>query len=207
MELPKLKRISDNAEVQIPQPRKKRKILLLSDDARQFSGIATVSRELILGTVEHFDWFQVGAAMKHPEHGKTFDLSSAVREETGVYDASVKVLAYSGYGDQNLIRTLMMLEKPDAIMHFTDPRQWGWLYEMEHEIRKQVPLIYLNIWDNGPDCRWNAEAYASCDLLMAISKQTYGINVRILSDTYGHELELFDPTRNTTLFNNNLWVK
>lgn len=79
------------------------------------------------------------------------------------------------------------MEKPDAILHFTDPRFWDWLYRMEHEIRTEIPLLYLNIWDgagkvwNSPtDPMWNKEAYSSCDLLMAISKQTYGINHRIL---------------------------
>jgi glycosyltransferase involved in cell wall biosynthesis len=58
---------------------------------------------------------------------------------------------------------------------------------MEHEIRQKLPLMYLNIWDGAglvgdtaTDPMWNKEAYASCDLLMAISKQTYGLNSRIL---------------------------
>ena len=80
-----------------------------------------------------------------------------------------------------MIRRLIEKEKPDAILHFTDPRFWDWLYAMEHEIRTQMPLMYLNIWDDIPDPMWNKEAYSSCDLLMAISKQTYGINNRILN--------------------------
>ena len=79
----------------------------------------------------------------------------------------------------------MEVEKPDAILHFTDPRFWEWLYEMEHEIRSKIPLIYLNIWDDVPDPWYNREAYSSCDLLMAISKQTYGINTRILNKYEG----------------------
>ena len=53
----------------------KKKILLLSDDLRLTSGIATVSRDMVLGTVKDFDWFQVGAAINHPEKGKLLDLS------------------------------------------------------------------------------------------------------------------------------------
>ncbi|MFN9902772.1 MAG: hypothetical protein ACK55Z_29120, partial [bacterium] len=100
---------------------------------------------------------------------------------TGVQDASVKIYCNDGYGDPFLIRNLIQVEKPDAILHFTDPRFWDWLYAMEHEIRTEIPLMYLNIWDDIPDPMWNKEAYASCDLLMAISKQTYGINNRVLT--------------------------
>lgn len=158
----------------------KKKILLLSDDLRLTSGIATVSRDMVLGTVQHYDWVQVGAAINHPEKGNVLDLSSNAKELTGVEDASVKIYCNDGYGDPLLLRRLIFAEKPDAILHFTDPRFWGWLYNMEHEIRTKIPLMYLNIWDDLPDPMWNKEAYASCDLLMAISKQTYGINHRTL---------------------------
>tara|TARA_B110000858_G_C17740525_1_gene444709 strand:- start:266 stop:1345 length:1080 start_codon:yes stop_codon:yes gene_type:complete len=50
---------------------------------------------------------------------------------------------------------------------------------MEHEIRKTTPIGYLNIWDDLPFPHWNENAYESCDLLMAISKQTYNINKHV----------------------------
>lgn len=165
----------------------KKKILLLSDDLRLTSGIATVSRDMVIGTVKDFDWVQLGAAINHPDNGKILDLSEDAIKMTGVSDASVKIYCYNSYGDSMMIRRLIEQEKPDAILHFTDPRFWGWLYNMEHEIRTKIPLLYLNIWDGAgligdtpTDPMWNKEAYASCDLLMAISKQTYGINNRIL---------------------------
>jgi glycosyltransferase involved in cell wall biosynthesis len=172
----------------------KKKILLLSDDLRLTSGIATVSRDMVIGTVKEFDWVQVGAAINHPDKGKIFDLSEDARNKTGVDDASIKIYCNDGYGDPILLRRMIEMEKPDAILHFTDPRFWGWLYNMEHEIRQNIPLLYLNIWDGAglvgdtaTDPMWNKEAYASCDLLMAISKQTYGINHRILK-RFGEEI-------------------
>lgn len=159
----------------------KKKILLLSDDLRLTSGIATVSRDMVIGTCNKYDWFQVGAAINHPDKGKLLDLSEDAKRVSGVQDASVKILCNDGYGDPFLIRQIIQSEKPDAILHFTDPRFWDWLYAMEHEIRMEIPLLYLNIWDDIPDPYWNKEAYSSCDLLMAISKQTYGINSRILT--------------------------
>jgi len=109
----------------------KKKILLLSDDLRMASGIANVSKQLVLGTVDKYDWLQLGAAIKHPENGKILDLSEDVRARTGVADASVRIIPFDGYGNPDIIRQLIMTERPDAILHFTDPRYWIWLYEIE----------------------------------------------------------------------------
>lgn len=160
--------------------KKKPLILLLSDDMRLHSGIATMSKEIVLHTSHKYDWIQVGAAVKHPDEGKFFDVSDSVNKEAGIDNASVKIIPQSGYGNQQLIRNLMISEDIDAILHFTDPRFWDWLYAMEDEIRKHIPIMYYNIWDDLPDPQWNAPFYGSCDLLMGISKQTYGINKRVM---------------------------
>lgn len=157
----------------------KKKILLLSDDLRMASGIANVSKQLVLGTVDKYDWVQLGAAIKHPEAGKVMDLNDDVRKKTGVADASVKIYPSDGYGNPDMIRQLLMVEKPDAILHFTDPRYWIWLYEMAHEIRQSVPLFFYHIWDDLPDPKYNRDYYESCDWIGCISKQTYGITRRV----------------------------
>jgi hypothetical protein len=122
---------------------KKKKILLLSDDLRMTSGIATMSKEIVLGTVHKYDWVQLGAAIKHPEIGKIVDINDDIRKRTGVLDANLKVIPYNGYGDIGILRKLIADEEPDAILHFTDPHYWQWLYENEHEIRQQVPISYM----------------------------------------------------------------
>ena len=173
MAIPKLRKIDKLKS-------KKKKILLLSDDLRMHSGIGTMSKEFVLGTVDTFDWVQVGGAIKHPDRGKLIDISHDVRVDTGVQDASVRIYPVDGYGDQQLLRNLIIQENPDAILHFTDPRFWGWLYQMEHEIRQHIPILYYTIWDDLPNPIWNQPFYESCDWLACISKQTYGIvtNVR-----------------------------
>ena len=120
IKLPKLRKIDPNKP-------KKKKILLLSDDLRMHSGIGTMSREFVLGTLDKYDWVQLAAAIKHPDHGKSLDLSGDVQKETGIDDASLKLYPNSGYGDPNILQQIMNIEKPDAILHFTDPRFWGWL--------------------------------------------------------------------------------
>ena len=164
----------------------KKKILLLSDDLRMHSGIATQSKEFVIGTIHKYDWVQLGGAVKHPEQGKIIDLSQAVQTENGVKDAYLKIYPISGYGNPQILRQILDIEKPDAILHFTDPRFWIWLYQMEHELRQNIPIMYYNIWDDIPDPMYNRDYYRSSDMLMSISKQTYGINKRILSK-YNYE--------------------
>jgi len=165
---------------------KKIKILLLSDDLRMHSGVATQSKEIVLGTMNKYDWVQIGGAIKHPEEGKIVDMSQAIKTETGVSDGYLKIYPISGYGNPDILREVMNIEKPDAILHFTDPRFWVWLYNMEHEIRQNIPIFYYNIWDDLPTPLYNTNFYRSSDLLCSISKQTYGINKRILRE-YGYE--------------------
>ena len=162
--------------------KKKKKILLLSDDLRMHSGIATVSREIVLNSVKEFDWVQLGASMQHPDHGKVFDLSADIQQQTGVEDAYAKIYCFTGYGTQDVLREIIQIEKPDAVLHFTDPRFWGWLYAMEHELRSAMPLMYYTIWDDTPYPLFNAPFYESCDSLMCISKQTHNIVKQVLKD-------------------------
>ena len=91
-ELPELKKINFNKS-------KKKKILLLSDDLRMHSGIATQSKEFVMGTIHKYDWVQLGGAVKHPEEGKIVDMSEAVRNEMGIMDAYLKIYPISGYGN------------------------------------------------------------------------------------------------------------
>jgi len=173
LQLPKLRKVDNNKP-------KKKKILLLSDDIRFHSGIATMSREFVAGTAYMFDWVQVAAGIKHPDQGKIIDLSEQVNKERGIDDAYVKLYPTSGYGNPEIVRELISIEKPDAIMIFTDPRYWVWLFQMEHEIRQQIPIVYYNIWDDLPYPFWNESYYDSCDMLLNISKQTDNIVRNVL---------------------------
>lgn len=158
----------------------KKKILLLSDDLRMNSGIATMSRELVLSTVHLYDWVQIAGAITHPEKGHVFDLSQSTNELKNIKDAYVKLYPTDGYGNENILFQIIAIEKPDAILHFTDPRFWGWLYALEKQIRSSIPLTYLNIWDDIPYPMYNRPFYESCDALFAISKQTKNINKWVL---------------------------
>ena len=153
----------------------KKKILLLADDVRMHSGIATMAREFVMGTVHKYDWVQIAGAVKHPDNGKIINMDESTQKETGIKDAKLTLYPVNGYGNPMILRNVIDRENPDAIMHYTDPRFWGWLYQMERELRQTMPLMYYTIWDDLPYPRWNEPFYESCDSLQCISKQTYNI--------------------------------
>jgi len=165
----------------IPKDQRK-KILLLSDDIRTQSGVGNQSREIILNTAHYFNWVNLGGAVNHPDKGKGFDISADINRIINIEDASVKVIASEGYGNASVVRGLIQQEKPDAIMHFTDPRYWIWLYQMENEIRQKIPMIFYTIWDDLPYPMWNREFYRSDDMLLCISKQTTNLVKNVLKD-------------------------
>jgi len=176
----------------LPKDQRK-KILLLSDDMRLHSGIATMARELVIQTAHHFNWVNLGGAMQHPDEKKAFDLSQDVNTHAGIEDAYVRLYATSGYGTAEIVREIIRTEKPDAILHFTDPRYWTWLYDIEREIRQQMPLMYLNIWDDYPAPLYNKAYYECCDLLMGISKQTVNINKLVLEEAANGKIIEYVP--------------
>ena len=161
---------------------KRKKILLICDDIRVHSGIATVAKEIVLHTAQHFNWVQIAGAIKHPDKGKIFDLSPTTNQGTGLTDSSVFLYPVDGYGNIELVRQIIKRENPDALMLITDPRYFMWLFNAEGEIRKNIPIMYLNIWDDYPAPLYNRAFYESCDLLMGISKQTVNINKIVLGD-------------------------
>ena len=161
-------------------PNKRKKILLICDDIRVHSGVATVAKEIVLHTSQHFNWVQLAGAINHPEKGKLFTLDQEINSLTGLTDASCRLYPVDGYGSPDVLRSLIRSEKPDAIMLITDPRYFTWVFNMESEIRKNIPITYLNIWDDYPAPMYNRPYYEACDLLMGISKQTVNINKLVM---------------------------
>ena len=53
-------------------PNERKKILLICDDIRVPSGVATVAKEIVVHTSQHFNWVQMAGAINHPDKGKLF---------------------------------------------------------------------------------------------------------------------------------------
>jgi hypothetical protein len=144
------------------------------------SGVATMSRELVMGTVHHFDWVQMAGAIKHPDQGQVVNMDGPCNQLTSRKDCYLRLYPTHEYGNEEILFQIMALEKPDAILHFTDPRFWIWLYAIENQIRAKIPLTYLTIWDDLPYPMWNKPYYKSCDALFGISRQTDNIVEQVL---------------------------
>jgi glycosyltransferase involved in cell wall biosynthesis len=171
----------------------RKKILLLTDDIRVHSGVAQIGRELILNTAHHYNWCQIAGSIKHPDKGKIQDISPDINKEAQIEDAYCKLYPVDGYGDENLLREILKIEKPDAIFLITDPRYFQWLFNMEEEIRVKIPIVYLNIWDDLPAPQYNEDFYDSCDALFGISKQTVIINKIVLGERANGKIIKYVP--------------
>jgi len=173
---------------------KKKKILLISDNfAHSFSGVAIVAKETILNTLHHYDWVNLGCKPHDDKKGYISDLSKDVGDKLDIKDSYIKLYHYDTYGNPVVLREVIESESPDAIMLITDPHYFKYVFNMRNEFR-EIPLIYLNIWDDGgvPPL-YNRSYYESCDLLLSISQTTKQINRDVLSNARVPFIDLDKP--------------
>jgi len=141
----------------------KKKILILSDHALSTSGVGTQTRHLIEGLLKNnkYTFRQFGAALKHNDY------------RTVVVNEDFIIKPIDGFGDRDLLRVTLATEKPDALIIFTDPRFFIWLFEMEDEIHQICPIAWWHVWDNTPYPRYNEPLYNATDLINCHSHHTY----------------------------------
>lgn len=187
-------------------PKEERKtIVLLSDDIRVPSGVGTVSKEIVLGTCHYFNWVQIGSSRLAEKNKQPVNVNESTIKITGVQDPEIIIYPAKMYNNPDLLRHILSTyeDKIAAILHFTDPRSWLWLYDMEHEIRQNIPIIYYALWDELPYPKYNEYSYRSSNLIMSISKQSENIHKQVLGEhinktkiTYvphGINSEIFKP--------------
>jgi len=146
----------------------KKKILVLSDHPLSPSGVGTQTKyfiETMLKT-NRYKFVCLGGAMKHDKY-----------EPTSVepYGNDWIIYPVDGYGTEEIIRSVLQQEKPDLLWFMTDPRFYGWLWEMENEVRAVCPMVYYHVWDNHPAPMFNGDFYRSTDEVVCISKVTHDI--------------------------------
>lgn len=127
------------------------------------SGVGTQARWLINGLLAtgKYKFRCFGGALKHENY------------ETVVVNEDFVIKPTDGFGDKNLLRKAIAQEKPDAIVLFTDPRFFTWVWEMEEEIHTICPIAYNHLWDNPPWPDFNRVIYESTDLINCINWPTY----------------------------------
>lgn len=129
------------------------------------SGVGTQTKYMIESLLRtgRYTFFSLGGAMKHHDYKPL---------QTEEFGRDWITLPVDGYGNQELLRSVLRKERPDVLWFMTDPRFWGWLWEMEHEIRPLMPMVYYHVWDNGPSPMFNRKYYESNDFIACISKVT-----------------------------------
>ena len=115
-----------------------------------------------------YEFVCLGGAMKHRSY-------QPVVVDQEKYKNDWRIIPVDGYGTQEQVRSILRMERPDLLWFMTDPRFFGWLWNMENEIRPLVPMIYYHVWDNFPAPQYNQRWYESCDLIATISKVTSGV--------------------------------
>lgn len=80
----------------------------------------------------------------------------------------------NGFGTPEMIRHVLVTEKPDAMLLFTDPRFFQHVFMMEEEIHQICPILYNHLWDNLPAPSFNKYIYESIDCVNCINDVTYG---------------------------------
>ena len=146
----------------------KKKILVLSDHPLSPSGVGTQTKYMIEALLEtgRYKFVCLGGAVKHADY-------TPMNVEP--WGDDWRIFPVDGYGNEESIRSVLRQEKPDALWFMTDPRFYTWLWEMENEVRAQVPMIYYHVWDNYPYPMFNGDYYRSNDHVACISKVTYDI--------------------------------
>ena len=129
------------------------------------SGVGVQSRFLIQGLINtgKYSFRCLGGAIKHPNY------------EPIMVNPDFVVKPVDGFGTQDMIRNLLVSERPDAVLLFTDPRQFMWLWEIEDEIHQFCPITFWHVWDNEPYPAFNSVWYKSTDLINCLSHKTYEI--------------------------------
>ena len=158
---------------------KKIKILTLSDHPLSPSGVGTQTRYMIEGLLatKNYQFYSIGGAIKHESYEP---------QAPPEYDGDWVIQPTDGYGDQNKVRELLHRWKPDILWFMTDPRFYPWLWDMENEVRRHVPMVYYHVWDNYPYPHFNRHFYISNDIIATISKVTDDIVKTVAPEVESH---------------------
>jgi glycosyltransferase involved in cell wall biosynthesis len=146
----------------------KKKILVLSDHPLSPSGVGTQTKYMIEALLKtgRYKFICLGGAVQHADY---------TPQKVEPYMDDWVVYPVDGYGTHEIIRSVLQKEKPDLLWFMTDPRFYGWLWEIENEIRPFMPMVYYHVWDNFPAPYYNANFYNSNDEVVCISKVTHEI--------------------------------
>ena len=141
------------------------KVLVLSDHPFAPSGVGTQTKYIIEALLQTGRYKVVcfGGAVKHQDY---------TPQKVDPWGEDWTIHPVDGYGNQQMLRSAIQVEKPDILWFMTDPRFFPWLWDIENEIRSVMPMVYYHVWDNYPYPKYNETSYKSTDVIACISKLT-----------------------------------
>jgi len=144
------------------------KIFTISDHPLSPSGVGTQTRYIIEGMLKtgKYQFVSFGGAIKHNDHKP---------QKTEQWGDDWVIWPVDGYGTADMVRAMIYQQKPDILYFMTDPRFYGWLWQIENEIREHVPMVYYHVWDNYPYPKFNRPWYLANDHVACISQLTHDI--------------------------------
>ena len=153
----------------------KKKILVIADSPLAPSGVGTQTRYMIESMLKtgNYSFICLAGAIRHEDYRPL---------KVEPYEEDWVIHPVDGYGNPEIIRQMLQYYKPDALWFMTDPRFYIWLWQMEDEIRKHIPMIYYHVWDNYPYPNYNKPFYDSNDVVCTISKLTDDIVKNVSPD-------------------------
>ena len=160
---------------------KKIKVLTIGDMPLSTSGVGIQSRYIIEALLKtgRYEVVSLGAAIKHKEYEPI---------KTEEFGDDWVLYPVDGFGNDEMIRSIIVKERPDILWFMTDPRFFGWLWQIEDEIRPLMPMVYYHVWDNYPYPTFNRPSYLSNDVIVTISKVTQDIVENVAPEVESHYL-------------------
>lgn len=147
------------------EQKQKKRILVIADSPLVPSGVGTQTKYFIESLLEtgEYSFVCLAGAIKHQDY--------RIQKVESWGDDWI-IHPVDGYGNPDIVRTMLNTYRPEALWFMTDPRFYIWLWDMEDEIRDKIPMIYYHVWDNYPYPTFNKQYYDSNDLVCTISKVT-----------------------------------
>jgi glycosyltransferase involved in cell wall biosynthesis len=166
------------------------KVLFVTDDIRMPTGVGIQAQKLMLGLLKTGKY-------------TVSSIAGSLRKQNPqpVLFKDIKLYPTSdAYGNPNLLRTVMNIEKPDILVLFSDPRFFDYIFMMDSEIRTKTKIVLYHTWDNSPFPKFNMPYYLACDSIVTISKFSHDLlqqngvdNINIAHGQDPSEFFILDP--------------
>lgn len=145
-------------------------ILISSDSPLSISGVANEVRHIVLKLLEQKHKVTCIACKPNNKDNAKHTVQFNKQDVT-IYHSAI-------YDDMQLISNVILTEKIDCLVLFTDPNKYAQVFHNAYHIRNKIPIYFVHVWDTylTPQPKgkphFNLPIYESVDSIGCISYQT-----------------------------------